>query len=148
MAPNWQTLITHMFPLLGSCSLIEDNLFKKTNLRGKSMKGDSSRLQSEGARGIIFTLVASYSRLTREWWQSLGANHILLKPKLPPRYTPLLSISGSLFLFFLLKMRSPIFAFPSECGRFPRSFIALLSQGSHLIFVQKICLGMSLSLES
>lgn len=51
------------------------------------------------ARGIIFTLVAGYSRLTREVWQSLGANHILLKPKLPSHYTHPLSISASLFPF-------------------------------------------------
>lgn len=92
--------------------------------------------------------MASYSRLTREWWQSLGANHILLKPKLPPRYTPLLSISGSLFLFFLLKVWSPTFAFPSECRTISHSPPVFLSQGSHLISAQKMCLRMSLSLES
>lgn len=48
-------------------------------------------------RGIIFALVASYSRLTREWWQSLGANHILLKPKLPSHYIHPLSTSTFLF---------------------------------------------------
>lgn len=92
--------------------------------------------------------MASYSRLTREWWQSLGANHILLKPKLPPHYTPLLSISGSLFLFFLLKVWSPVFAFPSECGKVPHSSLVFRSKGSPYFFVQKICLGMSLFLES
>ena len=67
-------------------------------------------------RGIIFTLAASYSRLTREWRRSLGANHILFKPKLPSHYIHPLSISAFLFSFSSPESTSSIFTLFSECG--------------------------------
>lgn len=89
------------FPFLGSCNWRGDNLMKEKKIwRGKSLRGRLlSIFKVSQPRGIIFTLAASYSRLTREWWQSLGANHILLKPKLPSHYIHPLSISTFLFLF-------------------------------------------------
>lgn len=93
-----QTLITHPFPFLGSYNLIGDNLRKGKNMRGwKYERRLLSIFKVSQLRGIIFALVASYSRLTREWWQSLGANHILLKSKLPSHYIHPLSTSTFFF---------------------------------------------------
>lgn len=77
-------------------------------------------------RAIIFTLVASYSRLTREWRRSLGANHILFKPKLPSHYNHPLSISAFLFSFSSPESARSIFTLFSECGNVSYSSTVLL----------------------
>lgn len=87
--------------------------------------------------------MASYSRLTREWWQSLGANHILLKPKLPSHYTSPLSIFTFLFSFSPLSMWSASFTLLSKHGNVLYSLPVLLFQGGHFfifIFLVQKCI--------